>query len=165
MHAPRVTLAVVAVLILLTVSGWWLWRRLTATPLPSVAVAPTASPTASATAAPMQPPPGYRLAGVAVGEPDSFAVVESPNGASALYRTGAEVPGLGRLVRIEAERVVIQGAGGQFDLKLAPAATPTATAVRTPTARAATPKPRVAPAAGGTTPGSTPSGAPGRPVS
>ena len=134
---------------------WWKRQPATKTP-PSVPVA-TAVVTATAvpSATPLRAPPGYRLAGVAVGEPDSFAVIEAPNGRNTLYRRDADIPGLGRLIRIEAERIVVESEAGQFDLWLAPAATSTPTRIRAavapPTAR---PTPR--PAAAGTTPGSRP---------
>ena len=120
----------------------------TVTPLPTVA----------------RLPPGYRLAGVAVGEPESFAVVESPAGTHGLYRLGEEVPGLGRVLRIEPERIVVQNDAGQFELWLTPA--PTMTAGRVPTAAAtmarrtpAAPAPTGRPPAeqgAGTTPESSP---------
>lgn len=148
-----------ALLLLLVVggSGWWLWRRLTrvvapASPAAITASAPSRPPlTRSATGTPTSPAPaGYRLAGVAIGEPESFAVVESPNGSTALYRLNDEVSGLGQLVRIEAERVVVRAEKEQFELWLSPAATATPTVARAPKSPAATPPPR--PRAGGTTP-------------
>ena len=126
-------LVIVVLLALMLLSGIWLWRRLAATPPPpalaraSATIAPTAEPTST----PLTAPPGYRLAGVAVGEPDSFAVVESPNGSHTLYRVNADVPGLGRVVRIDAEHVIVESPEGQFDMWLAPAPTETPTPVRT----------------------------------
>ena len=127
---PPLRLAVGALLLLLVlVSGYWLWGRLLGSPAPApTGVPPVATALAAVsrtvTAAPAAAPAGYRLAGVAVGEPDSFAVIEAPNGANVLYRVNASVPGLGRLLHIEAERVVVEGTNGQFDLWLMPAATP-----------------------------------------
>jgi hypothetical protein len=135
---PRVSLGLsILLLVIILASGWWLWRRLASTLLPegSVTSAParTPSPAAAAIAAAGTPAPtGYRLAGVALGDPDSFAVVETASGATALYRLHDEVAGLGELIRIEAERVVIRSATGQFELWLSPAATASPTAVRTP---------------------------------
>jgi hypothetical protein len=151
---------VVVLLMLVVLSGVWLWRRWVATPPPPVPAQPSATltPTVEPTSTPLGPPPGYRLAGVAVGEPDSFAVLEAPNGTNTLYRRNAEVPGLGRLVRIEAERVVFETAEGQFELWLAPAATATPGPVQAPTRPRATPTRRLplrSPAAG-TARGSTP---------
>jgi hypothetical protein len=156
-------------LLLVAMSGMWLWRRLTA-PVPAHPVSATPArtgPTATAlpSETPLQAPPGYRLAGVALGEPDSFAVIEAPNGSHVLYHLDADVPGLGRLIRIESERVVIETAAGRFDLWLTPAATVKPTrdrtaAVRTPMARL-TPRP----ARGGTASGSRSSAVPDRPVS
>jgi hypothetical protein len=171
MQPTRIALLVTALLVAFAVlSGVWLWERLSSTEAPpphppantpAVAVAPKASPSA----APLRPPPGYRLAGVAVGDPDSFAVIEAPNGATALYRLDADVPGLGRLTRIDAERVTVHSEQGELEMWLAPAATATATLARSPSARTPTPK-RPLPSSGGdTAPGSTPSIARGRPAS
>ena len=126
-------LIIVVLLALMLLSGIWLWRRLAATPPPPMLGRPSATltPTAEATPTPLAAPPGYRLAGVAVGEPDSFVVVESPNGAHTLYRVNAEVPGLGRVVRIDAEHVVVESPEGQFEMWLAPAPTDTPTPIRT----------------------------------
>jgi hypothetical protein len=164
-------LVLVLVFLLAVMSGLWLWDRLVGPqtqppsvhsgPHPPTAPAVQATPTPTA----LQAPRGYRLAGVAVGEPDSFAVIEAPNGTHTLYRVDAEVPGLGRLVRIEAERVVVQGEAGQFEMWLAPAATPTPTVARSPARRAPTRKPLPPARRGGTTGGSTPSAAPGPPAS
>ncbi len=169
MQSLRVILALVLLLLLVLVSGYWLWGRLISAPLPrrSGTQPPvTATPTVAATPTltPVQAPPGYRLAGVAVGAPDSFAVVEAPNGVNTLYRLNDAVPGLGRLVRIEAERVVVAGAGGQFELWLMPGATPTVGSTRAPrhsvprTAAPATAtlQPQPQPVGGGTTPRSAP---------
>lgn len=178
----------IALLLLAAVlgAGWWLWGRLVGSLRPGPPAAPLASASPSVPAQPVTPlraPRGYRLAGVAVGEPDSFAVVEAPNGVNALYRVNAEIPGLGRVLRIEAERIVVQSAAGQIELWLMPAPTPTR--ARTPTARTATAAPRATlphttlphvtlttptakprpAAAGASTPGSTPSAAPGSPAS
>lgn len=171
MQSQRSMLILILLLVLMVASGFWLWGRLVGretSPSGGTSESPRPTPTATPTTAvptAVQAPPGYRLAGVAVGEPDSFAVVEAPNGTHTLYRADAEVPGLGRLVRIEAERVVVQGAAGQFEMWLTPAATPTPTIARSPARR--TPTPRLPPPTphGGTTGGSTPSAVPDRPVS
>ncbi|HXQ23914.1 MAG TPA: hypothetical protein VN812_19695 [Candidatus Acidoferrales bacterium] len=176
MQPPRVALGLILLLLLVLASGYWLWGRLTSAPPPQPSGAPpttAATPTAPAspTPTPVQAPPGYRLAGVAVGEPVSYAVVEAPNGVSTLYHLHESVPGLGRLVRIEAERVVVEATGGQFELWLMPAATPTTgsraarLSTRVASAAAATPRLQPQPADGGTAPQSTPSGAPDRPAS
>lgn len=91
-----------------------------ATPTPTV---PESTPTPTAT--PLQAPPGYRLAGVAVGNIESYAVIEAPGGGGVLYRLNATVPGLGRLVRIEPERVVVGADVGEFELWIGPAPSPT----------------------------------------
>lgn len=172
MSLPRVTLGVI-LLAAVVASGLWL-RRHMATSQRGAPVgggpATLGRPTVTATATPVPAPPGYRLAGVAVGEPASFVVVEAPDGTSGLYQRGAEIPGLGRLIRIEAERIVVQGGRGRFALWLAPAPTSTpvrheryatpAVAPRTPTAR-----PRSASPPARTVAESTPSAVRGRSVS
>jgi hypothetical protein len=141
---PRAVLLILLLLVLVAVSGFWLWGRLieggASSPVATATMPPacTATLAAGGTPTPLQPPPGYRLAGVAVGEPESFAVIEAPSGSTNLYRLHDDVPGLGELVRIDAERVVMRGAAGQFDLWLAPAATATPTPARTPKPRSPT---------------------------
>jgi hypothetical protein len=155
---PRAVLLILLFLILVAVSGLWLWDRLIegGAPLPvataTMPPAHTAALAAVGTPTPVQPPPGYRLAGVAIGEPESFAVIEAPNGVTSLYRLHDEVPGLGELIRIEAERVSIRGAAGQFDLWLAPAATATPAPVPTAKPHVPTRRLRRQPRSGGTTP-------------
>ena len=188
MSTQRVAAAVIcALLIVIIVSGLWLWRRLVTTLAPQLPSTSTATATMppGLTPTPLRAPPGYRLAGVAVGEPESFAVIEAPSGTHALYHLDADVPGLGKLVRIEAERVLVQSETGEFEMWLAPAATATATPVRSPLRRSPTgPAPAgrtptmrtraapgataplaTAPPAAGRAPGSTPSVSPGPPVS
>jgi len=168
MRSQSLILALLAFLVFLTVlSGRWVWRQLTeslAPPQPATAPAsPTASP--APTASPVQAPPGYRLAGVAVGDSDSFAVIEEPTGRHTLYHIDADIPGLGRLLTVEAEHVVIAGTSGQFELWVAPAPTASPTRARPSTARPAGTREPMAkpatPAPGGRAPGSTPSSAPG----
>ena len=168
MQSPRLTIVMLVVLLAVVVlSGWLLARRLMDT-LPQTTVdtatpTPLAAPTPTATA--FRAPPGYRLAGVAAHNKQPYAVIEAPDGAHALYRLNDDVPGLGRLSRIGAERVLITSEKGELTLWVAPAATASPTHTR----RAATPTPKVTPrptlAAGGTAPGSSPSTAPGRPAS
>ena len=175
--SQRLALGLLLLLLaLMLASGYWLWGRLQdLQPAPPAGPAPTETATRTVTplATVAKVPPGYRLAGVAVGEPESFAVVEASSGTSALYRVGEEVPGLGRLLRIEAERVVVQNETGEFELWLTPASTATPGRSLTP---AGTPPPghrTPAPTTGlqpagtgaGTAPGSTPSAAPGPPAS
>jgi hypothetical protein len=150
---PRPTALLVLVLLLLgmVTSGFWLWHRLAGgearpTPRPSASMTP-----ALPTPTPLRAPSGYRLAGVAVGDPESFAVIEAPDGRTTLYREDADVPGLGRLARIEAQRVIVEAEGGQFELWLAPAATPTrarTAAARSTRPRKVTGKPRLPTPAG-----------------
>jgi hypothetical protein len=112
--------------IVLGVAVWWLW---TMRPQPvSQAMAPT--PTAVSKAAGKDtpiagPPPGFRLSGLAVGEPESFVAIELPDGKSQLYRLDGDVPGLGRIVEITESGAVIEGENGRFTLQLKPAATVT----------------------------------------
>jgi Type II secretion system protein C len=149
---------VLLLLAAIVASSLWPRRRPRPTapiPAPAPPATPTRAPPRAATAAPV----GYRLAGVVVGDTESLAVIEAPNGTDALYRAGDEVPGLGRLLRIDAERVVVAGKSGTLQLWLAPAATatpvravpaaasPAAPAVTRPTVR--TP-PRRHPTAAGT---------------
>jgi len=153
MLVPRALL--VLLLVLVAASALWLWQRSASAPPPPPS--PTATSTAVVpTPTPLRAPPGYRLAGVAVGEPESFAVIEVPNGRNALYRVGADIPGLGRLVSIDAEHVVVEAAGGQFELWVAAAATATPTPPGTADARAATAPPRVRPPAVGKAPAPRP---------
>jgi hypothetical protein len=166
---PRAVLLILLLLILVAVSGFWLWGRLTEGGAPSrvaTATMPPRTPTVAETATPTAaPPPGYRLAGVAVGEPESFVVIEAPNGSTNLYRLHDDVPGLGELVRIEAERIVVRGAAAQFELWLTPAATATAAPAGTPKARSPTRTPLLRPRGGGTVAAPKSSGALDRPAS
>jgi hypothetical protein len=77
----------------------------------------TAPPTPS-------PPRGHRLAGTVVGDV-RYAVIEDSHGENELYRPGQRVPGLGKLMKVEARRAVFEGDNGQFELPLAKAPTPT----------------------------------------
>jgi hypothetical protein len=165
--SPRAAVWLTLLLVaLVLVSGFWLFSRLQpATPTRLLGPPPTWTPkrASTASAATARAPAGYRLAGVAVGEPESFAVVEAPGGMNALYRNGDTVPGLGRIERIEAERIVVRGDAGEIELWLTPAATPTpgrepTAAPPTPTARAraATTTPRPPTPVAGTARGSTP---------
>jgi hypothetical protein len=160
---PRIAFGLAALVLL--VLGWWVWRQLIVPPAvrPVSTPTPTVAATVEDTPTPRTAPPGYRLAGVALGEPDSFAVVEAPGGSNVLYRVNAEIPGLGRLVRIEAERVLVSTEDGELELWLAPASTPTPT--RTVMARALIPSRLRTPPPGSSTRESTPSAARGRPAS
>lgn len=169
MQAPRLTiLMLVALLAVVVLSGWRLARRLMDTLPPQTTVdtaTPTPLPEPTPTATVFRAPPGYRLAGVAAHNKQPYAVIEAPDGAHALYRLNDDVPGLGRLSRIGAERVLITSPKGELTLWVAPAATASPTQTRrapTPTLKV-TPRPTLA--AGGTAPGSFPSSAPGRPAS
>lgn len=165
--------AVLLALLLIAAVAFWLWpgRKHTAVVPAGAPVTPPARATVvpAAMTTPALSPPGYRLAGVAVGDPDSFAVVESPSGASALYHLDEPIPGLGRLVRIEAEQVVVESKAKRMVLWLRPAATPTPTQSLPPATRPRRTRPTVPPrsrsAGGGTGPELAPSAAPGSPAS
>lgn len=108
--------------------AWLLYQRTQIQPLP---LAATPSPTPASTATPPQPVAAevdgsFRLAGTAVGDPTSYAAIELPDGTSHLYRADSDVPGLGRLVAIHPDRVVLRGPDGETTLTLKPAATATA---------------------------------------
>jgi hypothetical protein len=113
------------VLVVLAFTVWLLWTtrpqtqsQPAPTPVPDVAAADTP-------AAASEAPPGFRLAGLAVGDPQSYAAIELPDGSSHLYRVDSDVPGLGRVVAITNAGAAIEGEHGKFTLKLKPAATPT----------------------------------------
>lgn len=115
------------VLLVLGIAVWGLWTTRSQSPVnplpaPTSAVAPVAEATSAATA---EAPPGFRLAGLAVGDPASYAAIELPDGTSHLYRVDSDVPGLGRVVAITNAGADIEGEHGTFTLKLRPAATPT----------------------------------------
>ena len=166
----RQTFLITLLLLLFVVMAWWLWSRIVrvaAPPSPAgvgtnvPAGTPLKSSETQATGRPA--PAGYRLAGVALGEPESFAVVEAPNGTTGLYRLQDSISGLGELVRIEAERVVVRGDHEQFELWLAAAATATPAPTQAPQAATSTPPRRSR--AGGTTRAPDTSAAPDRPAS
>lgn len=115
----------------------WLAGRDTAPPPIAIATATATQPVSSPTPtlAPPSAPPGYRLAGVAMGGDTSYAAIESPGGSTGLYRLQADVPGLGKLVRIEGERVIVRVAAGEFEMWVAPAPTPSFTPTRRRTPR------------------------------
>lgn len=136
----------------------WMWSSAERIPTPPTStptpVPGSATPTATLVAA---IPPGFRLAGVAVGGSTSYAAIEPPGAGTSLYRLNDEVPGLGKLVRIGGEKVVIRTKDGDLEMWVAPAPTPTFSPTRrlaprvTPT-RAASP----APPAASPSPGSLP---------
>lgn len=90
------------------------------------ATAPTATPRHSApgTPTPTTAAVAQRLAGVAIGT-TRYAVVEQPDGSTALYRSGDEVPGLGKIVEISEGSATFEGADGRVSLRVKPP--PTAT--------------------------------------
>ena len=99
-------------LLILGVAVWWLWT--TRPPQPeskpeAVATAVPATPAPQAKAESSGPPPGYRLAGLAVGDGASFVAIELPDGSSHLYRIDSDVPGLGRVASITHGGVEIEG--------------------------------------------------------
>lgn len=109
-------------------AGWWLWPR----PEPSRPIGAPATPPARARATPPSPPPptiqptpGHRLAGVALGERSEFAVFADPSGQTALYEIGDEIPDLGTLTEVSPGRAVVSGAHGTLEFRIQPASTPT----------------------------------------
>jgi hypothetical protein len=110
---------------------------LTPTARPST---PTAAASPTATAGAPQAARGYRLAGTVVGDL-AYAIIEDPAGANQLYRPGQVVPNLGRVVAVEADHIVLDGADGTYALQLAPAPTTSPTAPpRTVAPRSLTPE-------------------------
>lgn len=101
---------------------------------PTTPSTPASSLQATAASAEPEPPPrspaktksGYRLAGTVVGDA-LYAVIEQPDGTNDLYRPGQTVPGLGRLIDLEADRATFDGDEGRIELQLVPAPTPTDT--------------------------------------
>lgn len=153
--------------------AWLLWRRVTkldSTAKPT-AIAATATPAPRATVTPQLAERGseFRLAGTAVGDPVSYAAIETADGVSHLYRSDEVVPGLGRIASIATDHVVIVGAdGAELEMRLRPAATPTHDRRRlnpTPTAAGADLTPPAPSAGDDTPPGSRSSVAPDRPAS
>ncbi|GIW41345.1 MAG: hypothetical protein KatS3mg076_1922 [Candidatus Binatia bacterium] len=120
---------------------------------------PEPTPTARSTPTPgrVEPPTAgpearrFRLAGVAVARSGGYAVVEDPRGRTVLYRVGEEVPGLGKLVRVEERRAFFRGPEGDLVMEIRPAPTPTAAPAGSPP-KLRTPSPSPA----GTVPGSLP---------
>ncbi len=115
-------------LLLALLAALLLWWRHAPAPRPA---ATTPSPTAAAPAPAVTPvagtptPPAFRLAGVAVGTGGSYAVLEDPNGVTALYRLGDEISGLGRLTRIKEQEALVETTSGPLVLRVRPASTPT----------------------------------------
>jgi hypothetical protein len=115
----------------LGLGSWMLWRAHHAPPPPvPPSASPSASPTATATATPTGVIPaaarGYRLAGTVVGDV-TYAIVEMPQGGNELLRPGQILRGVGQVVSIDEDHIVIDGDDGRFELPLAsaPTATPT----------------------------------------
>lgn len=142
----------------ITVAGLWFGFPVPKpeTPPPTPTAKPAASPTPTPT--PVRPPPGYRLAGVAQSGTTFLAVIENPKGRQSLHRVDDEVAGLGRVSAIGDDSVTIAVEGGDFVLRVGPAATPTRANARPLNS---TPRPR-GPAPAGE---SSPSASPDRPAS
>ena len=80
---------------LLGMAGVFLWRRAERQSAPAPTPAPTltpspAPPTSTPTA--VAAPPGYRLAGTAMGGPTAYAAIEAPGGNMSLYKRNTEIP-------------------------------------------------------------------------
>src|SRR5262245_40872175 len=114
------TAAVVVTLVLLAVLGWRLHRS-DNTPAPEAKAPAAAAPTAPRRAAqsplPTSTPVPQRLAGVALGSV-RYAVVEQPDGTTALYRAGDDVPGLGRIIDVTEDSATFAGPNGQVRLRV-----------------------------------------------
>jgi hypothetical protein len=165
---PRRATVLLAVLALGVLLGWWVLANRPGPPTGSESAAGTPTSTPSCTVPPYSPTPVlHRLAGVAQGKVE-YAAVEGPDGISRLYRLGEEIPGLGRLVRIDGSSATIEGPAGQIHLSVAPAPTPSVTPTRRPTspppASLITPPPR-RPRPSRTASGSSPSNGRGRSAS
>ena len=151
--------------------GLWLSQRMSERIAPSVAGVtplPSLTPQSTVTASPtaVSAPAGFRLAGVAVNADQLYAVIEQPGGSHGLYRQNDEIEGLGRLLHVGGDRVVITTSSGDITLWVAPAASPTPTITRRPaTPTIIRPRPLVTPAGGGSAPAATPSVFRGRPAS
>ncbi len=163
-----------AVLALALLTGaWLLWQRATnrdRTAKPTaLSMTATPAPRATPTLQLAERVSAFRLAGTAVGDPVSYAAIETVDGVSQLYRSDEIVPGLGRIVAIATDHVVVVGTdGAELELRLRPAATPTRDRRRlnpTPTAAGADLTPTALPALDDTPPGSRSSVAPDRPAS
>jgi len=125
--------------LVLGIGAWVIWRAHHPTaPPPTPTASPSATPTETATATPSGVIPaaarGYRLAGTVVGDV-TYAIIETPQGGSELLRPGQVLHGVGQLLTIDENHVVIDGSDGHFEMQLASA--PTAT----PTLPLATPSP------------------------
>ncbi len=119
----RLLLALLAGAVLAVVF-WLLWPRLQ--PPEPARGSPTATvPVWSPSPVTHPTPPPHRLAGVAVGTRSSFAAFEGPDGRTALYQLGDEVPGLGTLTRIEERRAFVSTTSGEVEFRVRPAPTPT----------------------------------------
>lgn len=125
----RVSLLLILAALALALFLFWMLTGKT-----NEAPAPTPSPPPQATSVTVPPAAarstasrsGYRLAGTVVGDA-MYAVIEQPDGTNDLYRMGQEVPGLGRLVDLGADRATFEASDGRIELQLAPASTPTVT--------------------------------------
>lgn len=136
MNTDRAIAAILttSLLVVLALGIWLLWsaRQSPAPPPPLAAAAPTSTPTAPTAPGVITPPAEamrHRLAGTVVGGV-SFAIIEDANGANALYRPGQTVPGLGELVEIAEDRVMLVGNEGRFEMRIASAPTVTTTPSR-----------------------------------
>lgn len=163
--------AVILTLLVLGAIAWRLHGPDSNRP-PSAGVDPTAPPSTprkegtTATSTPVTV--AQRLAGVALGN-TRYAVVEQPDGTTALYRAGDDVPGLGTIVDVTENSATFEGPDGRIRLNVKPPPSPTF-APPSPTpppeveqTRAATTRSPSSP--GRSEPESPPSSAPGRPAS
>ena len=143
----------------------WLWfTRTRSAPAPIATPTAESHPSPATTGAASPTPLRFRLAGVAASGDDSYAVLEDPDGTTALYRAGDNVSGLGRIAGIDPQEVLIDADNGPLTLRLQPAPSPSAgsTASRVPSGPPASPSPS---SPGGSAQGSPTAVAPDQPVS
>jgi hypothetical protein len=116
---------IILTLVVLAAIAWRLHGPASETP--PVAVIATAPPRAprpnAATASPTEVTIAHRLAGVALGNV-RYAVVEQPDGATALYRDGDDVPGLGKIVEVTENSATFEGSSGRVRLSVKPPPSP-----------------------------------------
>lgn len=128
---------IVLTLLLLAALAWRLHGP-SDEPVQAPGVPTTAAPATARNSAPGTPTPttaavAQRLAGVALGT-TRYAVVEQPDGSTALYRSGDDVPGLGKIVDISEGSATFEGADGRVSLRVKPPPTPTFRPTQPPTA-------------------------------
>lgn len=161
--------AVVLTLLVLSAIAWRLHGPDTETPPPAIVAtsAPSTPRKGEIPPTPTAPSVAHRLAGVALGNV-RYAVVEQPDGSTALYRAGDDVPGLGQIVEVTENSATFDGPDGRVRLSVKPPPSPTPAPV--PPTEAAESKTAPVAFTGSPAPDrsatvSPPSGEPGQPAS